>query len=280
MATEKVFPYLLNRAAFIDTITMSVWEEQKPILKQLLDEKKKPILGRKSKYAWRAMGKAPLTGNPVKVLYGKNSRFPRVPACRVTMWSEEVPLTGSQVNETMRLIFPDATRIQPTQVELTFDLERVSVNRLHRQMIHRARQWTEMQDSFWRKTVYIGSPASPWQVKIYDKTDGVVRLELTLRRDLLRENRIEEPDKVVTLRSLELQSMFSLRRFSRPRVMAATAAWNDPYWEDVACGWEQNSGLFQRLCRMLGGRGDKAVVLFPIARRQQTLEKMQQNLIW
>jgi hypothetical protein len=282
MVTEKVFPYVLNRAAFIDTITMSVWGMEKLVRGQLLDEKPVPILSRKSKstYAWRVTGKAPLTGNPVRILYGKNSRFPRVPPCRVTMWSEEAVLTGAQVNETMRLIFPAAQGIQPTQVELTFDLQGASVAKLHRQMIHGARQWSEMQDSLGRKTVYIGSPASPWQVKLYDKTAGVVRLELTLRRDLLRKRRIEEPDKVVTLRSLKLQRMFSLRRFSRSRVAAATQGWNDQYWQDVACNWERNGSPLQPLCRMLVARGDKTGRLLPFARLQQTLEKMQRNLIW
>jgi hypothetical protein len=280
MVSEKIFPYLLNQAAFVDTIVMSVWTDGKPVLYQLLDEKREGILKLGSPYARLVKGKAPLTGNPVQILYGKVSRFPRVPPCRMTIWSEEVPSTGAQVNETMRLIFPEATRIQPTQVELTFDLKNASVARLHRQMIHRARHWNELQDASGRKTIYIGSPASPWQVKLYDKTSGVVRLELTLRRDLLRERRIEEPDKVVTLRSLSLESMFSLRRFSRPRVAAATNKWNDQYWQDVACNWERSGSPLQPLCRMLVGRGDKTGRLFPFARLQKTLETMQRNLIW
>src|ERR1019366_1795437 len=141
MVSEKVFPYLLNKAAFVDTIVMSVWTDEKPVLYQLLDEKREGILKPGSPYARLVKGKAPLTGNPVQILYGKVSRFPRVPPCYVTMWSEEVPLTGAQVNETMRLLFPDATRIQPVMVELTFDLTKTSVGYLHRHMIHRSRQW-------------------------------------------------------------------------------------------------------------------------------------------
>jgi hypothetical protein len=159
MATEIVFPYLLNKAAFVDTIWMSVWTDEKPVLYQLLDEKREGILKSGSPYARLVEGKAPLTGNPVQILYGKVSRFPRVPPCRVTMWSEEVPLTGAQVNEAMRLLLPAATRIQPTLVELTFDLAKTSVGYLHRYMIHGARQWNELVDRR-RRTVYVGSPAS------------------------------------------------------------------------------------------------------------------------
>jgi hypothetical protein len=279
MVPEKVFPYLLNKAAFIDTIWMSVWTEGKPTTTQLLDFRNDPILTAKSFYARCLSGKSSLTGNPVQIFYGKVSRFPRVPPCRVRMRSEEVPLTGAQVNETMRLTFPDATEIKPALVELTFDLTKVSVGYLHRHMIHRARQWNEMGDTAGR-TAYIGSPASAWEIRIYDKTERVVRLELILRKGILPDNGILQPDNVLTLRSLDLQPMFSLRRFSRPRVAAATSKWNDPYWQDVACNWERSGSSFQRLCKMLVGRGDKTGRLFPIARLQRNLETMQRNLIW
>jgi hypothetical protein len=281
MVSEKVFPYLLNKAAFIDTIWMSVWTEGKPTTTQLLDFRNDPILTAKSFYARCLSGKSSLTGNPVQIFYGKVSRFPRVPPCRVRMRSEEVPLTGAQVNETMRLTFPDATEIKPALVELTFDLTKVSVSYLHQHMIHGALQWYEWTDRFGRtRTVYIGAPTSPWQIRIYKKTERVVRLEMILRRNLLPDNGILQPDNVVTLRSLKLQPMFSLRKFSRPRVAAATMVWNDPYWQDVACNWERSGSPLQRLCRMLVGRGDKTGRLFPLARLQNTLETMQRNLIW
>jgi hypothetical protein len=197
------------------------------------------------------------------------------------MRSEEVPLTGAQVNETMRLLFPNATEIKPVKAELTFDLTKVSVNYLHQHMIHGARQWYEWTDRVGRRrTVYIGSPTSDWQIRIYDKTERVVRLELILRRGILPENGILQPDNVVKLRSLDLQPLFSLRRFSRPRVAAATMGWNDPYWQDVACNWERSGSSLQRLCNMLVGRGDKTGSLFPLSRRQRNLERMQGNLIW
>src|ERR1700693_5235313 len=150
MVSEKVFPYLLNKAAFVDTIAMSLWTEKNPILGQLLDENTKPILNGKSRYARLVEGKAPLTGNPVEIVYGNISRFSNVPPCQVRMRSEVVPLSGSQANETIRLLFPAATRIQPVMVELTFDLTKMSVDHLHRHMIHGARQWEEVADG-WRK---------------------------------------------------------------------------------------------------------------------------------
>jgi hypothetical protein len=272
----------MNKAAFIDRMDLSVWTEGKPVLDQLLEAKSIGVLSSKSLYARSLSGKTPITGNPVEILYGKASRFPNVPPCRVIMRSEEVPLTGAQVNETMRLLFPAATRIQPVQAELTFDFKkRVSVLYLYRHMIHGARRVVELSDIWGRKTVYLGSSKSPWQIRIYDKAraKGIVRLELILRRNLLFGYGIRQPDTVVMLRSMELKSMFSLRRFSRTRLEAATNGWKDVVRREIVGEWEEYGGTAQLLCRMLRGRGDEGR-LFPRSGLQRTVEKMQQNLIW
>lgn len=286
MMTEKVFKYLLNEAAFVDRIVLSVWTDGKPVRDQLVDWESIGILSRerKSNYARLLSGKTSLTGNPVDIRYGKVSRFPRVPPCQVTLRSEEVPMTGAQVNETMRSLFPTATRIRPVEVELTFDLQKknVFVARLHQQMIHRARQTDEEADSFGRRTIYVGSPRSSWQVKVYDKIKAkrIVRLELTLRRALLRKIGIAQPDNMASLRAIELEDMFSLRRFSHPRIVAASNGWRDEYWREMACDWEFYGRPLQMLCRMLDAKGDVRARLFPRSRLQRTLETMQKNLIW
>jgi|ERR1035438_3336326 hypothetical protein len=231
-----MFEYCVNKAAFIDRMDLSVWTERGPALDQLLEAKSIGILSSKSLYARSVTGKTPVTGNPIQVLYGKVSRFPRVPPCQVIMRSEEVPLTGAQVNETMRLLFPSATRIQPVQAELTFDFKnKASVLYLHRHLIHGARRVIELSYSDGTTTIYLGSPKSPWQIRIYDKAKakGIVRLELILRRDLLFGFGIRQPDNVVMLRSLKLKSMFSLRRFARARLAAATNGWRDVVRRDI-----------------------------------------------
>jgi hypothetical protein len=102
VATETTFKYLLNKAAFIDGITLSVWTQGKPVVEGLVDVEQKPILTSKSIYARYVSAKSPLTGNPVEIWYGKVPKFPRVPNCQMRMRSEFLPLTGSQINETVR----------------------------------------------------------------------------------------------------------------------------------------------------------------------------------
>jgi hypothetical protein len=115
-----VFKHLLNEAAFIDRIGLSVWSNQKPNLDLLLDSKNIGILTPKSLYARCLTGNSPLTGNPVRMQYAKISRFPRVPPLSIGMRSETLPLTGAQVNEILRQLVPGAVKIQPVYVELTF----------------------------------------------------------------------------------------------------------------------------------------------------------------
>jgi hypothetical protein len=275
-----MFSYLLNQAAFIDRIGLSVWTEQKPILDQLRDSKDTGIFKPNALYARCLSGKSPLTGNPVRMVYGRVSRLRRVPPIGVYMTSEDIPLTGAQVNETVRLLTPAATRVQPVMAELTFDLTRVSVSKLYRNLLYRARQWSELMDAAGSKTVYIGSPRSAWELRIYDKAVGITRLELILRRRLLFSYGIRQPDSILLLRWIDLQEMFSLRRFSRPKVVAATKGWRDAYWQEMAGDWQFYGQPLQGLRRMLGVRSGDIERVFLRSPLQRTLDTMQKNLLW
>ena len=274
-----MFRYCFNNAAFIDRIVLSVNSDAKPVLDQLLEAKDKGILSRKSFYSRCCKAKAPLTGNPVRVLYGKVSRFPRVPAFRVLMWSEMVPLTGAQVNEFIRLVFPGAISCRPVLVELTFDLKSTSVSYLQRHILHRARLYYEYS-SLGGKTAYFGSSSSPWQLRIYDKAPGIVRVELILKVKLLSRYGIQQPDRIITLRSLNLARMFAFKKFSRPRIMEATNSWRDEYWREAARDWDYFGQHLNGLSRILGKSRSEIDRIFPLARVQRTVDKMQRNLIW
>jgi hypothetical protein len=277
-----MFRYCLNNAAFIDRVVLSVNSDKKPTLDQLLDREDKGILSpksRKSFYSRCCKGKAPNTGNPVQVLYGRVSRFPRVPPYRVVMRSEEVPLTGAQVNEVIRLLFPGATSVRPVLVELTFDLKSTSVNYLQRHVLHRARLYYEYS-SLRGKTAYFGSSSSPWQLRIYDKAPGIVRVELILKVKLLSRYGIQQPDGIGTLRSLKLNSMFAFKKFSRPRIIEATSSWSDEYWREAVREWYYYGQHLNGLSRILGKSRSETDRIFPLSGVQRRVVKMQRNLIW
>jgi hypothetical protein len=257
-----------------------VWMEEKPVLGGLLDSNNVGILTPKSLYARCLSGKTPLTGNPVRLLYARVSRLPRVPPVCLFMRSEEVPLTGAQVNETVRLLFPSTARVQPVVAEMTFDVTGVPVWQIHQRLVYRARQYTELMDVRGKKTVYIGSAKSAWQLRIYDRAPDVVRLELILRRQLLSGLGIRQPDTLLALRLLAIERMFSIRNLFRTRVAAITNNWDDPYWTNLVSDWQDDGRPLQGLCRMLAVTTDGMDRVFPRSRLGYTLEQMQGNLIW
>jgi hypothetical protein len=276
-----VFKHLLNQSAFVDRIGLSVWTEEKPLVDGLLEVENTGILSRDSLYSRRISGISPLTGNPVRILYGKVSRLPRVPPVSIGFRSEELPLTGSQVNETVRMLFPGAQKVQPVVAELTFDLTEVSVGELHRGLIHRARQWNELEDASGKKTVYVGSAKSAWQIRIYDKAPRIVRFELIVRREFLSQYRILQADSLLGLRIVDVLPLFSLRIVSRDElsVEAARRYASDSFWIDFLCS-EIDRRPLQSLCRMLSVTVSDRNRLFPVSPLQAILSRMQRNLVW
>jgi hypothetical protein len=100
-------------------------------------------------------------------------------------------------------------------VELTFDLTGVTVEWLRRCIVTRAHKFAQRTDQFGRRTLYIGGKTSPWQLRIYDKADGVVRLELILRRPFLRKCGIDALRHLRKLRRMKLGSLLCLCRVSQ-----------------------------------------------------------------
>src|ERR1700739_972254 len=77
----KVFPHLVDRAAFIDTIRLSVDTDDGPPRECLVEDGASSPLRPGSTYDHKIEGKCGLTGNPVTVQYGKVKHFERVPSC-------------------------------------------------------------------------------------------------------------------------------------------------------------------------------------------------------
>jgi hypothetical protein len=102
----KVFPHLVDRAAFIDTIRLSVDTDDGPQRECLVEDEDYSTLRPGSTYAHKIEGKCGLTGNLVTVQYGKVKRFERVPSCSLKVRSESTPMTGSQINLLSRILEP------------------------------------------------------------------------------------------------------------------------------------------------------------------------------
>lgn len=225
-----MFAYTTDRAAFIDRIVINVRSPEVTatvVGGKLKEEKSRSILGKGRIYSRCISGKWRLTGNPISIVYGRVKNFANVPKAQVTFYAEAVPLTGAQVMVAMSELLGPRPQVDISLVELTFDSERVAGWRLCQEAVHRARTWRDISDVCGRrKTRYIGSRASDVQVRIYDKTDRVVRLEFVLRSGYLRPHGITHPLDVVRLRAGQVWQIFSLPSCSGARVWAATGCVN------------------------------------------------------
>jgi hypothetical protein len=112
-------------------------------------------------------------------------------------------------------------------LELTFDFTGTSIDEVRQLPIHRAKGVRVLIDGRGWQTIYIGSPRSAWQVRIYQKTKSVVRLEFVLRRRFLSRHGIKRPEDVLLLRRINVWALLSLRRFSRSRAERVTRNWQN-----------------------------------------------------
>jgi hypothetical protein len=110
---------------------------------------------------------APPTRNPVKIIYGRVIKFPNVPKSQVTLQSERIPVTGAQTQFLIKWLMGSSAEITVSSLELTFDVCVRSMRRVLGQVIHRAKREHLLRDCRGWETLYIGSPTSPWQVRIH-----------------------------------------------------------------------------------------------------------------
>src|SRR5438876_5707013 len=110
-----------------------------------------------------------------------------------------MPLTAAQARLMISRATGERSSMQVSMLELTFDVTGVQVQQLRKRAIHRAHITRTLVDDQGRSTLYVGSPRSSWQVRIYDKTSSVVRIEFVLRRSFLSKHKINTPEDIVLL---------------------------------------------------------------------------------
>jgi hypothetical protein len=221
-----VFPYLTNTASFIDRTVVGVNTEEQPVIEQFPNADNSPGLSRNSFYSRYLRDVWGKNGNRFQLAYGKASKFAAVPDAILTMFSDETPLTGSQVDLLLAELFPGPKRTRVSLVEWTNDLDNITVAELIRTTLHKARRTRFIEDLRGRQTYYIGGRKSHVQTKYYDKAPGIVRVEHTLRRGFLRRYGIRTPSEVFKLRLVDVDEFVSLRAISELRLERAIESWS------------------------------------------------------
>jgi hypothetical protein len=167
----------------------------------------------------------PKNGGRFRLGYGKATKFNAVPDAILTMYSDEMPVTGSQVDLLLAELFRGPKKTRVSLVEWTSDLQGVTVSQLIRTALHKARRTKFIEDLRGRQTYYIGARQSLAQTKFYVKAPGVVRIEHTLR-GFLRRRGIRTPSEVFKLRLVDVGELIRLREISEARLERAIKSWS------------------------------------------------------
>jgi hypothetical protein len=279
---QHIFPDLVNNRASIDKIVISASGELNETFreKELVNINPKSIFHPGGHYAACIFGVWRVTRNPVSIHHGRMVKFKNVPPLRFTMQSENVPVTAAQVNLFVKKCTSASPELTVSSLELTFDFTGTSVEDIGGQLIHRAKQVKTLTDERGWKTIYVGSPRSSWQVRIYQKTASVVRLEFVLRRGFLSRHGITRPEDVLLLRRIDVWRLVSFRQFSHSRAKRVARNLKSRTDRRLIGDWPQTWRSKESLLQVLKRNRISADTVFRRTSLQARLRQMQRRLVW
>jgi hypothetical protein len=209
--TGGVYPYLTNSAAFVDKVVVSVRGLRRKKSKTgIAEEQNLAVGGPGSFYARCIRGKSTLSGNPLQCKYGVMRRYGNLSPFVVTVRADRVPISCADVLLVLDGFMRAGYKAKVSAVEMTFDTRDIPLARFTRDLCTRARLFKEF-DGDQGSTVYVGGANSPWQLRIYQKTFSVVRIEFILRSTFLRSHNIFAVQDVYRLRKTKLWNYVSFR---------------------------------------------------------------------
>jgi hypothetical protein len=278
---QEVVRYAVDQCAHFDCIRISVAGQLRPDFQNRVEIiSNEPIGGSESMYSRLITGWTKATNIEFQLKYGRHRSAPTFPypPFQLLLKSRATALTLAQVRAAMHDIFADGAQASTSAIELTFDTP-LPFETIRRDVQTRARHIREMEDDDGNRSMYIGSPRSPQQLCIYEKTTGVTRVELKLRSKALRAFRIRCLDELLRLRSADVW------RFVRWQKL-------DAFSTAIQIGRKMPErysricySLFRRNPLLLGRylRREWRISTAPLLRSsavQSTLRRMQSKLLW
>jgi len=274
----------VDTAAKIDTAVISVrGDDLSPELDGLANVTNTAGFSKKKKFGFARYMTAEIsdTGNPLQTAYakaGEKAPLTKIPDGKVVFRSEKTILTGAQIIRDMGNLFPTKTRFEFSQVEFTFDVSAAALATIRRQAIHRARQTCSLVDDTGRRTLYVGSRHSPWQLRVYDKAERIVRIEFVFRREFLFKNGLLHPIDLLKLRVFDLEQLVTFRRVSPERLEEA-APDRSAKWREGVIRWAERWPI-SKLPAYLRDQGIPPGKVLRRTQLQKKIMSMQKNFIW
>jgi len=274
---KGVFNGIVDKRAFFDRVALSIWGNKRRPSKNVSVQTNKPIGGKGRAYA-RAERGTLRTGIAYELRYGLSGVKRFMPPMMLILRSEPSPLTAIDTVTAVRALCGNVSRASISEVELAFDLSRISVAFFRQRILSSARTFTQIPADRETKTLYIRGRKAPWQLRIYAKSPTVTRFEYVLRSAYLRKVGINAPLDLVTVRHLPLSSLVMLRELDEAAFRKVVAQLPELQGR-VVRSFRRNLTLqdFLRATRDTLKLPESAFLEPAIAKR---LEKMQQRLLY
>lgn len=276
-----VFPDLIDQSGFIDTARFGVWGAFRTgiDLDRFQFTERKPIGGKRRRYAQQLRFVHKPTGNRIWVSYGPFVEFPNLPPYMVKLFSEGEPLTLSEVEAIRQGLFRVGAEFQPSEVELTFDVTRYSISEVRATALNKAERYRLLGNRKGR-TIYLGSPKSPWQLRTYEKPDfaGVLRIEFILRRSFLADRDINSPERLIQAKNINLSELVGFWRIDPSMLVSELpeiSGWRKEFLLGDQLWMVEKAGVLRQ------GWGIKPrLVSRRLTEIDELLQAMQAKLVW
>lgn len=277
-----VFPEFINRRAFIDRVVVNVQTAQKPSADIPGVTRNVGIKSETSCYARLLEFECAGTGNRAQLNYGKVYRtnwVHKLAPCRMSIKADVSPVTCAQVEHSISLAVPAATSRKVALVEVTFDTD-VSIDEARRFLVTRARRIRCMKNTeTGLRTLYVGSPKSPTQVRVYQKTPRVTRFEFILRPHALRRLGVTKPCDLLKLQTADLWKFVRWQEYEPVQLLLLIGNRIPSDRHRVALTLlRRNPVLFKRCLRQVCAARER--LLLRDAQLQHRLLEMQTRLTW
>jgi hypothetical protein len=206
-SVSGVFPDLVNKAAFVDKLTVGVdGELRRRIDPSFTKVVNRAIGGPGRPYARSLQYISKPTGNPFELKYGANRMYPGLFDTKLIIRSEKTAISHAEVSDILNRLFRKGHRISLRSIEFTFDVS-IPFPFFEIHILTRARSVRTVSDDRNRQTLYAGAPGAPWMLRVYQKTVKTIRVEYVLRHSLLVKAGVMRLENLGKLKELEMNRM-------------------------------------------------------------------------
>jgi len=275
------FPPLVNKRAFLDLAWLAVngaLKQRQQFGSDLQQIRNFPILGEKSLYARAYQAVFAPTGNAVSIKYGRENLCPNVPPLYINLRSVQMPITEQELKAVLNAVLRPQYVVRVSRVELTFDVD-LPWDLVRQQIWSPAHREIELKRNGFQ-TIYRGSTTSGSQLRVYDRRRPVTRIELIMKRGLLKASQIENPSELARIRQLDLTSVFGLREFDPAALPAALASVHWARFRDAMAAWAAGGLPVASVFRFFGYPGHPPQTVLRGTPAEQLLWDMKRKLVW